>query len=127
MLSPKFPNLDAIRAPTVPSDAASLRQGEKEEDSFVQDRKRREHKREQQAKATIHLVIQANIIAAGAIILICLVIRGLHLILSEEWMWLNTTQIERLDNLFKYAGSGAVGSLLTRYLNKNVENGGGGA
>jgi len=100
-----------------------MRQGELEDDFFRRDKKRREHQREQQAKSVIHGIIQINIVVAGIVILVCIALRGLHLILPENWMWLNENQLNLLDSLGKYAGSGAVGSLLTRYLTKNADNG----
>ncbi|ALJ00039.1 hypothetical protein [Rufibacter tibetensis] len=114
-------NLTAIKASPPPQ--AALRKAKEEDEWFASDRRKREHQREQGARTIIHWAIQGNIIVAGIIIAICLGVRGFHLIAAEEYKWLQKEQIDLLDNLAKYAGSGAVGSLLTRYLTKNVEHG----
>jgi len=116
-------NLSSIKPPPRPSGSA-LDKAQKESEFYISsDKKKREHQREQQAKGIIHFVIQANIVAAGALIFICIVVRGLHLVISDNYLWLGKEKLELLDSLAKYAGSGAVGSLLTRYLNKNTDNG----
>jgi hypothetical protein len=114
-------DLEAIKASPPPP--AALRKAKEEDEWFTNDRRKREHQREQGARTIIHWAIQGNIIVAGIIIGICLAVRGFHLIASEDYKWLQKEQIDLLDNLAKYAGSGAVGSLLTRYLTKNIENG----
>ncbi|MBC3539339.1 hypothetical protein ACFSC6_17475 [Rufibacter sediminis] len=117
--SPPSLDLGAIRASPPPQ--AALRKAREEDEWFASDRRKREHQREQGARTIIHWAIQANIIMAGIIIAICLGVRGFHLIAAEDWKWLTKEQVDLLDNLAKYAGSGAVGSLLTRYLTKNID------
>ncbi|WP_181303962.1 hypothetical protein [Rufibacter sp. XAAS-G3-1] len=114
-------DLSAIKASPPPQ--AGLRKAKEEDEWFTNDRRKREHQREQGARTIIHWAIQGNIIVAGITIGICLAVRGFHLIAAEDYKWLQPEQIDLLDNLAKYAGSGAVGSLLTRYLTKNIDNG----
>ncbi|KAA6430722.1 hypothetical protein ACD591_17925 [Rufibacter glacialis] len=112
-------DLDAIRASPPPT--AGLRKAKEEDEWFASDRRKREHQREQGARTIIHWAIQGNIIVAGFIIAVCIAVRGFHLIAAEEYKWLDKEQVGLLDNLAKYAGSGAVGSLLTRYLTRNID------
>ncbi|WP_207431715.1 hypothetical protein [Sabulibacter ruber] len=119
--NPSDLDLNAIKASPLPQ--VGLRKAKEEDEWFARDRRTREHHREQGARTIIHWAIQGNIIVAGIVIAICIGVRGFHLIASEEWKWLQNEQIQLLDNLAKYAGSGAVGSLLTRYLTRNIENG----
>jgi hypothetical protein len=114
-------NLDAIRSLPLPPPAA-FATARQESEWFQSDKKRREHRREQQAKAIIHIIIQMNLVGAGIAIMFCIFVRVAHLIIPEDFQWLSVAQIELLDDLAKYAGSGAIGSLLTRYLQKNVGN-----
>ncbi|WP_210465790.1 hypothetical protein [Rufibacter roseolus] len=116
-------NLDLAAIRASPPPPAALRKAKEEDEWFASDRRKREHQREQGAKTIIHWAIQGNIIIAGIVIAICIGVRGFHLIAAEEWKWLTKEQVEVLDNLAKYAGSGAIGSLLTRYLTKNVDTG----
>ena len=114
-------NLDAIRSLPLPPPAA-FATAQQESEWFQHDKKRRAHRREQQAKGIIHIIIQMNLIGAGIAIMFCIFVRAAHLIIPVKFQWLSATQIDLLDDLAKYAGSGAIGGLLTRYLQKNVEN-----
>jgi len=121
MQPPSFPNLAAIQPQPLPSDAAALRQGEKEDDWFAQDKKKQAHFREQRAKSLIHYLILAIIFLIGFCLAGALIVRACHLILPESWMWLKPGQIQVLDNIGKLAITGALGGFLTRYLTKNAE------
>jgi hypothetical protein len=74
------------------------------------------------AKLSIHKVILTNIRIAGFCLAAVLIIRVLHLIIPGQTGWLDKGQLAEIDTLAKFTISGAVGSLLTRYLNKNVAN-----
>lgn len=121
MQPPKSPNLAAIQPQPLPSDPAALRQGEKEDDWFAQDKKKRAHFREQRAKSLIHYLILSLIILAGICLAGVLLVRACHLVLPSRWMWLTTAQIQVLDSIAKLAITGALGGFLTRYLTKNAE------
>jgi len=122
MQPPNFPNLAAIQPQPLPSDPAALRQGEKEDDWFAQDKKKQAHFREQRAKSLIHYLILGIIFLIGFCLAGALIVRALHLILPESWMWLTAAQIEVIDDIGKLTITGALGGLLTRYLNKNAED-----
>ena len=89
-----------------------------------EDKKNKEHKREQAAKNLIHWAILFNIGVAGICIGSALIVRTFHMLAPKCRTWLDTQQIENLDTLAKFAITGALGSLLTRYLNKNTDGGG---
>lgn len=88
----------------------------------TQERLNAAHERDEQAKRWIHKIILANIFVAGACVAGAFIIRTLHLLLPTRIMWLDKAQVETLDTLAKLVTTGALGSLLTRYLNKNFDS-----
>jgi hypothetical protein len=78
--------------------------------------------RDLEAKLGIHKVILFTIKTLGVCLIVVIVIRVIHLIIPFQEGWLSRADLAEIDNLAKFAVSGAVGSLLTRYLNKNVGN-----
>jgi hypothetical protein len=113
------PNLSAIQPEAVP-DPTALVDAQKEVDFFAQDKKSREHVREQNIKDVIHRVLVNIILVSGVLLGLAVGVRVLHMILPECWNWLSEKQINTLDNLAKYAGSGALGVTLTKYLSRNI-------
>jgi hypothetical protein len=122
MQPPNFPNLAAIQPQPLPSDPAALRQGEKEDDWFAQDKRKQAHFREQRAKSVIHYMILGLIFLTGISLAGAIMVRTLHLILPQRLMWLTAAQIEVIDNIGKFAVTGALGAFLTRYLTRNAED-----
>ena len=121
-MSPKSPNLDAIQAEASQVSPAASRQSRKEKELFDQDKLRNAHTREQRAKNMIHFGILIILSLVGLCLMVAIVIRVIHLFASEKYMWLTAAQLDTLDNMFKFAASGTIGALLTKYLNKNVED-----
>lgn len=78
--------------------------------------------RDLEAKLGIHKVILFTIKTLGVCLIVIIIVRAIHLIIPYDEGWLSHKEIAEIDNLAKFAVSGAVGSLLTRYLNKNVGN-----
>lgn len=115
--------LEAIRPEVAPSAATTTPEysdwEQREEAIRRQAKLSAAHQRDLEAKRGIHKAILTNIKLASICIGAALVIRTLHLILPNPWMWLQPSQLETLDTLGKFAITGALGSLLSRYLNKN--------
>ena len=120
MQSPNILNLDAIKSQPRAFDANALKQGQIEDDWFAQDVKQKAHFRNQQAKNVLHYGILLLIGLVGICLACAIVVRVFHLIASDKVMWLTTAQLDTLDNFFKFAATGALGGLLTKYLNRNV-------
>ena len=120
--SPIPPNLNAIQSQPLPLNPDALRQGQQEDDWFAQDKRKRAHSREQRAKGVIHYTLLAIIILAGVCLAGALLTRAFHLIAPEELMWLKEPQLNTLDQLAKFAATGALGGFLTKYMSRNSEN-----
>lgn len=120
--SPIPPNLNAIQSQPLPSNPEALRQGQKEGDWFAQDKRKRAHSREQRAKGVIHYTLLAIIVLAGFCLAVALLTRAFHLIAPQELMWLKEPQLDTLDELAKFAATGALGGFLTKYLTRNSED-----
>jgi hypothetical protein len=120
MQSPNIPNLDAIQAQPRAFDANALKQGQQEDDWFAQDKKQKAHFRDQRAKNVLHYGILLLIGLVGISLACAIVVRVFHLVASDKAMWLTTEQLDTLDNFFKFAATGALGGLLTKYLTRNV-------
>lgn len=119
--------LDAIRPEIIPPVTTTTAEysgwEQREEAKRRQSRLHAAHTRDLEAKGRIHKAILANIRLASFCLGGAIVIRTLHLLLPLPWMWLQPKQLEALDTLAKFAITGALGSLLSRYLNKNTSGG----
>lgn len=121
-MSPKSPNLNAIQAESSQPGNIASRQSKKEKELFDHDKLRNAHTREQRAKNLIHFGILIILSLIGLCLMSAIVVRVIHLFASERFMWLTAGQLNILDNMFKFAASGTLGALLTKYLNRNAED-----
>lgn len=80
-----------------------------------------EHERGEDVKNQIHSLIIVLLKITFVVAIALMSVRATILILPQDWNWLNEKQIMQLDALAKYAVSSAVGALVTKYLNRNVE------
>lgn len=118
--TPNIDNLNVIRPESVVADPNALAVAQQEDNFFAQDKKKREHVREQRVKSAINYVIVGVIVISGLLLVTAIGVRVVHMIIPESYGWLSEKQIGTLDNLAKYAGSGALGITLTKYLSKNI-------
>jgi hypothetical protein len=64
-------------------------------------------------KQTLHEAVRWIIVVLAFGIAGCILVRILHLVLPESWLWLDEPRIEEIDHLLL---SGALGALLSRYI-----------
>jgi hypothetical protein len=100
----------------------SLKRAETEEDDLFKDGKVRKHEREQASKRAVHKVLLWNIYIGGIIVACAMVIRAYHFLMPIGWQWLDENGMKNIDGLVKYLFAGGLGSLLTKYLTRNVED-----
>jgi len=98
--------LENIVAETAPADLKSSQEAE-----FLY----REKKREEDLRVILHYITKIALVVVFVVIVIVLLIRVAHFILPLSCKWLDDNQLQTLDKFFF---SGAIGSLLTKNMNK---------
>lgn len=99
--------LDSVQAEPIQSGVAEDAQALKETAELFGD-----HHRTEALKIEMHRWVIWAVRIAALVFLVILIVRGLHMVLSDSYRWLDEKSLQGIDHML---ASGFVGGLISRY------------